>query len=278
MNAANRSIRFVKPVRRTVQEQRSPFFLIIPSSTARFIITIPCAPGCGNSPSSIKASGSTSRTNVKPTRNGNHPTESFYSEGGLREFRFLPRREPGAAHRPTDLHGRRTRRHSGRSGYAIQQLVQREHPQLRQQHQHARRRHAPSGFRRALTRTLKAMRINPVFWKSQVRDLGRRFPGGSDSDHFGEGRRASVRRTDEDQTRQQRGHGRSIRPSPICWNPTEEHPREAKMIVDKVILAATARHAARKARELVQRERALSSTGLPANWPTVPETDASACG
>jgi len=38
----------------------------------------------------------------------------------------------------------------------------------------------------------------------------------------------------------------------------EEHPKEAKTIVDKVILAATARHAARKAREMVQRKSPMS--------------------
>ncbi|MEL6988173.1 MAG: DNA gyrase subunit B, partial [Bacteroidota bacterium] len=43
----------------------------------------------------------------------------------------------------------------------------------------------------------------------------------------------------------------------------EENPKEAKKIIDKVILAATARHAARKARELVQRKNVLSGTGLP---------------
>lgn len=43
----------------------------------------------------------------------------------------------------------------------------------------------------------------------------------------------------------------------------EEHPRDAKRIIDKVILAATARHAARKAREMVQRKNALSGSGLP---------------
>ncbi|MDR1784077.1 MAG: DNA topoisomerase (ATP-hydrolyzing) subunit B [Dysgonamonadaceae bacterium] len=43
----------------------------------------------------------------------------------------------------------------------------------------------------------------------------------------------------------------------------EEHPKEAKLIVEKVILAATARHAARKAREMVQRKSPLSGGGLP---------------
>jgi len=43
----------------------------------------------------------------------------------------------------------------------------------------------------------------------------------------------------------------------------EENPKKAKMIIDKVIIAATARHAARKARELVQRKNVLTGTGLP---------------
>ena len=43
----------------------------------------------------------------------------------------------------------------------------------------------------------------------------------------------------------------------------EENPKKAKVIIDKVIIAATARHAARKAREMVQRKNVLTGTGLP---------------
>ena len=57
----------------------------------------------------------------------------------------------------------------------------------------------------------------------------------------------------------------------------EEHPKEAKLIVDKVILAATARHAARKARELVQRKNILSGSGLPGKLADCSEKDPSVC-
>jgi DNA gyrase subunit B len=57
----------------------------------------------------------------------------------------------------------------------------------------------------------------------------------------------------------------------------EEHPREARMIVNKVILAATARHAARKARELVQRKNVLSGSGLPGKLADCSENDPTLC-
>ena len=49
----------------------------------------------------------------------------------------------------------------------------------------------------------------------------------------------------------------------MLTNYLEENPKDAKTIVDKVVLAAQARHAARKARELVQRKTAFSGSGLP---------------
>ncbi|KAA6323561.1 DNA gyrase subunit B, partial [termite gut metagenome] len=57
----------------------------------------------------------------------------------------------------------------------------------------------------------------------------------------------------------------------------EEHPKEAKVIVDKVILAAAARHAARKAREMVQRKSPMSGGGLPGKLADCSDHDPDKC-
>ncbi len=65
--------------------------------------------------------------------------------------------------------------------------------------------------------------------------------------------------------------------SSMLTNYLEENPKDARIIVQKVILAATARHAARKARELVQRKKVLSGSGLPGKLADCADRDPEKC-
>ena len=57
----------------------------------------------------------------------------------------------------------------------------------------------------------------------------------------------------------------------------EEHPKEAKTIIDKIVLAATARNAARKAREMVQRKTVMTGAGMPGKLADCSENDPEKC-
>ena len=122
-----------------------------------------------------------------------------------------------------------------------------------------------AGFRTALTRTLKKYaEDNKLLEKAKVEISG---------DDFREGLTAviSVKVAEpqfEGQTKTKLGNDEvkgmvDKAVGEALGNYLEEHPNEAKTIVQKVILAATARNAARKARELVQRKSPLSGSGLP---------------
>jgi DNA gyrase subunit B len=136
-----------------------------------------------------------------------------------------------------------------------------------------------AGFRRGLTRTLKSYaEKNGLLSKVKFEING---------DDFREGLTAviSVKVQEpqfEGQTKTKLGNSEAIGAvdtaiSEALSNYLEEHPRQARTIVDKVILAATARLAARKAREMVQRKTVMSGSGLPGKLADCASSDPYAC-
>lgn len=136
-----------------------------------------------------------------------------------------------------------------------------------------------AGFRRALTRTLKKYaEDSKMLEKVKVEIAG---------DDFREGLTGviSVKVAEpqfEGQTKTKLGNNEVMGAVDQAVGEAlsyylEEHPKEAKQIVDKVILAATARHAARKAREMVQRKSPMSGGGLPGKLADCSDKDATKC-
>jgi len=136
-----------------------------------------------------------------------------------------------------------------------------------------------SGFRRGLTRTLKNYAEKNGLFKNIKFEIS--------GDDFREGLTAvvSVKVQEpqfEGQTKTKLGNNEVIGAvdqaiSEALSNYLEEHPKQAKMIVDKVVLAATARHAARKAREMVQRKSVMTGSGLPGKLADCANNDPEAC-
>ena len=136
-----------------------------------------------------------------------------------------------------------------------------------------------SGFKRGLTRTLKKYADESGLLKKVKFDIS--------GDDFREGLTAiiSVKVMEpqfEGQTKTKLGNKEVIAAvsqsvSDMLTFYLEENPEQAKRIVEKVILAATARNAAAKAREMVQRKTVMSSTGLPGKLSDCSETDPEMC-
>jgi DNA gyrase subunit B len=136
-----------------------------------------------------------------------------------------------------------------------------------------------SGFRRALTRTLKGYAEKSGLLKNVKIDLA--------GDDFREGLTAvlSVKVAEpqfEGQTKTKLGNGEVQSAVETLLNEKlsqwfEDHPRESKAIIDKVVLSAQARVAARKARELVQRKNALAGGGLPGKLADCSSKDPAEC-
>ncbi|MDR3133684.1 MAG: DNA topoisomerase (ATP-hydrolyzing) subunit B [Prevotellaceae bacterium] len=136
-----------------------------------------------------------------------------------------------------------------------------------------------SGFRRGLTTTLKNY--------AEKNNMLARLQFDIDPADFREGLTAviSVKVAEpqfEGQTKTKLGNNEvtaavSQAVSEALNNYLEENPKDAKRIIDKVILAATARHAARKARELVQRKTVMSGSGLPGKLADCSDRDPAKC-
>ncbi len=134
-----------------------------------------------------------------------------------------------------------------------------------------------AGFRRGLTRTLKNYAEKSGMLAKLKFDIN--------GDDFREGLTAiiSVKVQEpqfEGQTKTKLGNSEALGAvdqavSTMLTNYLEENPKDAKVIVQKIVLAATARHAARKARELVQRKNVLSGAGLPGKLADCAEKDPS---
>ena len=136
-----------------------------------------------------------------------------------------------------------------------------------------------SGFRRGMTTTLKNYAEKNGYLEKLKFDI--------DPSDFREGLTAviSVKVAEpqfEGQTKTKLGNSEvmgavSAATSAALEAYLEENPRDAKLIVEKVILAATARHAARKARELVQRKTVMSGSGLPGKLADCSDKDPAKC-
>ncbi len=136
-----------------------------------------------------------------------------------------------------------------------------------------------AGFRRGLTRTLKSYaEKNGLLSKLKIEISG---------DDFREGLTAviSVKVQEpqfEGQTKTKLGNNEvmgavDMAISEALNNYLEENPKQARTIVDKVILAATARHAAKKAREMVQRKSVMTGAGLPGKLADCADDNPEAC-
>lgn len=136
-----------------------------------------------------------------------------------------------------------------------------------------------TGFRRGLTRTMKNYADQSGMLSKLKIDIS--------GDDFREGLTAviSVKVAEpqfEGQTKTKLGNSDVTLPvdqavSEMLSNYMEENPKAARIIMDKVILAAQARHAARKAREMVQRKNALTGGGLPGKLSDCSERDPAKC-
>ncbi len=210
---------------------------------------------------------------------GKHPMEDFYSEGGLREFvSYLDATREKLIEDVIYMEGEKNDIPVEVAMMYNTSYSENLHTYVNNINTHEGGTHL-AGFRRGLTRTLKSYaEKSGLLSKVKIEING---------DDFREGLTAviSVKVQEpqfEGQTKTKLGNNEVMGAvdqavSEMLQNYLEEHPKQARTIVDKVILAATARHAARKAREMVQRKSVLTGTGLPGKLSDCSESDPSMC-
>ncbi|HEY0030375.1 MAG TPA: DNA topoisomerase (ATP-hydrolyzing) subunit B [Bacteroidia bacterium] len=210
---------------------------------------------------------------------GNHPSEDYYSQGGLKEFvEYLDATRERLIDDVIYMEGEKNSIPVEVAMMYNTSYSENLHTYVNNINTHEGGTHL-AGFRRGLTRTLKSYaEKSGLLSKVKIEING---------DDFREGLTAviSVKVQEpqfEGQTKTKLGNNEvmgavDIAVSEMLNNYLEEHPKQARQIVDKVILAATARHAARKAREMVQRKSVLTGTGLPGKLSDCSESDPSIC-
>lgn len=215
--------------------------------------------------------------------NGNIVCETFYSEGGIVEFVQM-----------LDRNGRRNtllpapifiETHDAASNVAVEVALQYNDSFAENIFSYVNNINTieggthVAGFRRAITRVFKSYGDkNKLFEKSKIEVTG---------DDFREGLSAiiSVKVPEpqfEGQTKTKLGNSDVMgvvdsAVADVLNAYLEEHPREAKTVINKVVLAAQAREAARKARQLVQRKSVLTGSGLPGKLADCSENDPQKC-
>ncbi|WCT13905.1 DNA topoisomerase (ATP-hydrolyzing) subunit B [Mucilaginibacter jinjuensis] len=210
---------------------------------------------------------------------GSFRTEEFFSEGGLKEFvKFLDGTRTPIIPEPIYVEG-------NKQGIPVELALQYNDTYSENVHSYVNNINTieggthVAGFRMGLTRTLKAYADKSGLLKNLKVDIT--------GDDFREGLTAviSVKVAEpqfEGQTKTKLGNNEvsgavNVAVGEILSIYLEENPKEARLIVNKVILAATARAAARKAREMVQRKSVMSGSGLPGKLSDCANSDPALC-
>ena len=210
---------------------------------------------------------------------GNYVSETFYSEEGLKEFiKFLDSNREPLIGSVISMEGHKNDIPVEVAMIYNTSYTENLHSYVNNINTHEGGTHL-SGFRRGLTTTLKKYADN----SGMLDKLKFEVQG----DDFREGLTAivSVKVAEpqfEGQTKTKLGNREvssavSQAVSEMLTNYLEEHPDDAKTIVQKVILAAQARHAATKAREMVQRKNVMTGGGLPGKLADCSNQDPEQC-